>query len=164
MKHTCFLMLLAAAMLPGCARDKSYVDGGSIAADLQDIAVVGDLSVEMRLVKRSYLPGQNLTVQLTARNTGSEPMTIEAPSGAKVFVQIERYINAHWARVNRYPEAAVMALHTWTLPPNSQKQWTVPLTVEPDWPVAEPLKVKAWINGLPNIAPSVQIRVLPAVE
>jgi hypothetical protein len=164
MKSFAILLLsLAAVLVGGCGNDNA-VKTPPLASELSDVASSDGLSVEMRVFKKYYEPGDKLTVVVTAGNLTDRPIRIQARSQALVFVEVQRYQNAHWARVKRYPEAAAMALRNWTLPAGETRQWTYPLDVGPDWPSAEELRLQAWLNGRPEIAPTVKVQIVPEVE
>ncbi len=164
MKSFATLVLSFAAVLAvGCENDNA-VKTPPLASEVTDVASADGLSVEARVFKKYHSPGEKLTVVVTARNLTDQAIRIQARSQALAFVEVQRYRNAHWARVKRHPEAAAMALRTWTLPAGEKRQWTFPLEVGPDWPTSEELRIQAWLNGRPEIAPTVKVQIVPEVE
>ncbi len=163
MKYAPLLLASIALYLTGCPSEKTETHP-PLAGELTDVAVTGELSIEIRVFKKIFRPGETAKVFITARNNGSEPIEINATSAAPVFVQVERFTDAHWARVARYPQAAAMVMSPWTLKPGASRQWEMPIPVEPDWPAAEPLKLKAWLNGRADTTAAVEIEVAPEVE
>ncbi len=130
-------------------------------------ATSGDLLATIDVDTRIVRPGDTVNVTLTVRNTGGEPMVIEAPTSAPIIVAVWRYdLRFGWRRVREYPETALYRLTTWTLTPGGEGERTyeMPLTVEKDWPVLNRAKITAELNGRPGARPFVLIDVLPVLE
>lgn len=122
------------------------------------------LEVSLDVPKRNFKPGETFRVKLTARNTTKDPMRILATTGAPVYVRIWRHTGLGWEEVKRYPRAATMVMSPWTLEPHSVRSFVMQLTVEPDWPTAEALRITAELNGRREAAPGVTIEVFTTVQ
>jgi len=117
------------------------------------------LVVGIELPKSHFVPGEHLAVKVTAQNTTDEPMSILAQTGAPVYVNIWRNTGLGWDTVKRYPQAATMVMSPWELSAGQTRTFTLRLTVEPDWPTGEPLRMTAQLNGRESITPGIIITV-----
>jgi len=148
-------LLLAAVVLGGCANPK--------AVDLSppNSVEIDGLKVTIKVPKRSFVTGEQFRVLITACNTTRHPIRIPAAGGAPVYVRIWRHTGLSWEEVKRYPEAATTIMTPWTLP--AGQKWTriMNLTVEPDWPTGELLRVTAELNGREDASPALTVEVTP---
>ncbi len=121
------------------------------------------LEISLEVPKRNLVGGERFNVLITARNKTDEPMEISARSGAPVFVRVFRYTGLTWREVKHYPQAAIMVMSPWTLPARGQRTFAMNLTVEPDWPTGELLRITGELNGRDEVSPGVTVHVsLPA--
>ena len=155
--RTCalFLGLCLAANLVGCAVPGPEATNTVRAAD--------GLAVSIETAKRAFVAGERLNVLVTAKNHGGAK-TIGAVSGAPAYVRLLQHVGIGWEEVRRYPETEMMVISPWQLEAGQKRQFILPLTVEPDWPVGELLRLTAELNGRPDVAPGVVIEVLPGGE
>ena len=65
----------------------------------------------------------------------------------------------HWEEVKRYPQAETTTMNPWTLEANSHRTFEMQLTVQPDWPTGEPLRMTAELNGRKDVSPSLTLTV-----
>jgi len=138
--------------------------GGGPPPALSGQATSGDLLATLRVDTRIVRPGDEIHVTLTARNTGSKPMLVEAGTSATILVTVWRYdMQYGWRRVIEYPETALYQLTSWTLQPGAKGERTfeMPLTVGKAWPMLTRAKLTAEVNGRPGARPFVFIEVLP---
>jgi hypothetical protein len=123
-------------------------------------AGVNGLVVQIDPSNTIVVKGETLKVVVVGRNTTREPIRIDARTGAPVYVRIWRYTGLAWETVKRYPEVATMVMTPWTLAPHSERWFELNLTVGPDWPTNEPLRLTAQLNGRTDVVPHVDIMVL----
>ena len=127
-------------------------------------AVKDGLGVELRVPRRSLVRGETVPITVTARNLGKKEMVIPATSGALVYVILWRKTAVGWERVKRYPETAVPVASTWRLAPGAAQPFPLNLPIAPDWPVGEPLRLTAELNGRPEVKPGGIIQVYLTCE
>lgn len=144
-------------VLAGCAVNNGELDD----PDVSRVAESDNLRLTLDVSERQVAIGDKLTVRLTARNTGSEPIDITARSGALMLVRIWRETPVGWTTVKQYPEAAIMIIRPWTLEAGEQRQFDMALTVDKDWPTAETIRLTAELNGRDDVRAGVKIEVAP---
>jgi hypothetical protein len=108
--------------------------------------------------------GQTLAMKITAINTTDQPITINADSKAPVIVSLYRQTAAGWELVKRYPESPIMVANTWTLAPKASREFPLNLTVSPDWPTREGIRLEAQINGMAKAKPGLVVQIYPTAE
>jgi len=145
-------VLVAALALSGCA------DRAGIEVDKATVESAG-LSVSMEMPKSSFVVGESFALAVTAENKTLRPIPVYPDSGAPVYVRVWRHTGITWRQVKRYPPTAVVVMKRWELSPGGRRRFTMKLTVEPDWPTGEPLKLTAELNGRDDAAPGVLILV-----
>jgi len=160
MKTLVLLMAIGVALaLAGCPKPAEPIEQG-IAAKVSK----GDLALELRVPRRNVVRGQTVPVTVTASNLGKEEMTVEATSGALVYVRLWRRTALGWEQVKRLPETAAMVIQHWALPPGQSKAFELNLTVSPDWPTGEPLRITTELNGRPEVRAGGVIQVFLTQE
>jgi hypothetical protein len=122
------------------------------------------LTVQLSVPHRAFAQGEVIPVTVTASNTSDKDMTISANSQAKVVVTVSRETVAGLEEVKRYPATPTMVAAEWRLPAGSAQPFTQTLnvTVSPDWPTYEGLKLAAWLNGRPDVKPAGEIKIYPS--
>ena len=158
---------LLAVCLAGCAPAKGPMSPGEAC-----VAAGDGLSLTVRLPRTGFLVGERFEAVLVARNDGYRTIEVQARSSAPVYAVVQRHTGGDWEgssrrsmsrrgpeAVKRYPQAAVMFLNNWTLAPGQQRTFVLGLAVEPDWPVAEPLRLAFELNGRRDVSPAVPIFV-----
>ncbi|MDY6913889.1 MAG: hypothetical protein SVT52_05480 [Planctomycetota bacterium] len=155
-----FLMSSLLAAAAGCQ------PGGSVDVRAIKEVVADGLSVRIEIPKRDFTVGDEFIVKLTARNTTSRPIKIDARTGTPVYVRLRRHTGVGWEEIKTYPQADVMAVNPWTLKARAERNFLVRLKVEPDWPTGEVLELTGELNSRPEAAPGVTItaRLLPPPE
>lgn len=118
------------------------------------------LLVGLEIPKTSILRGETVTVGVVAVNLTDKPIAIHATTGAPVHLSVWRSTGIGWEMVKRYPRAATMVMTTWTLAPRAQRRFEMNLTVEPDWPTHEPLRLTAELNGRDDVVAAAPITVV----
>ncbi len=154
----CFtsLLILLAAGLSGC---KGRIAGELWYSGEFDIVRSGGLVLGIEVPKRQFAVGETFPVRITAQNQGKDPITITAKSTSPVYVLIYRHDGIGWEELLHYPKAEMMVVRTWTLAPGAARRYSLNLTVEPNWPTGEPLRVAAVVNGLPGPEAGVEITI-----
>jgi len=145
---------LAAVWAGGCGPREDLRAGREVNSAERD-----GLVVEIELTRREFAVGQTMPVTVTALNTTRRDLDILASTGAPVYVKVWRNIGVGWEEVKRYPQAAVMVMSPWSLEARGRRTFPLSVPVEPDWPTNEPLRVTAELNGRPEVAPGIIIRV-----
>jgi len=157
-RRLALVLIAATALTAGCARKPP---APATSGPRFDSVRKGDLSIRLEINKDTLAPGESFVVTVKALNTGSEPIHLTADTGAKAYVQIYHNTGLGWEHVATYPQAATQVVTPWTLQPGVQWVQHMTLTVSPDWPQNEPLRVVAHLNGAPNIRPMLLIEVQP---
>ena len=152
MKAAYMLLFAAGLCLAGCAQQEI--------ATGEHVAQADGLVVTLESPQHDVLvPGENLSLIVTVRNTTKQPAEIVARSGAPVYARVWRRGEMYWQQVKTYPQAATMVMTPWTLPAREQRTFMLSLPVEPDWPTGEPLRITAELNGRPQAKPAIIVRV-----
>jgi hypothetical protein len=141
------LTLLAAtlAAVPGCPKPQEFPHG------IESQATANGLTLELTVPRREFVRGETLPVTVVAHNRSGKEMTINAGSGALVYVSVFHRTPAGWELVKRYPQTAAPLASPWRLARGgSSAPLRLDLPVEPDWPTGEPLKLLAELNGRPE--------------
>ena len=146
------VMLTALLVIFGC--EVPQIESGSNSVRVNGLVVQIDPSNTI------VVRGETFKVVVVGRNTTREPIRIDARTGAPVYVRIWRHTGLAWETVKRYPEVATMVMTPWTLAPHSERRFELNLTVGPDWPTNEPLRLTAELNGRTDLVPHVDIMVL----
>jgi hypothetical protein len=149
-------MLVAAGTLVGCEPAEPKTQSDRINA-----AEVDGLEVTLEVPRKQYSPGEKMNLTVVARNTTERDMRIEANTGAPVYVRVWRHTGLGWTQVHRYPEMTTMVMNPWTLDAESRRTFPMNITVEPDWPTGERLRLTAELNGRAKAQPEVMIHVTP---
>ena len=158
MRLTALLICLSACAWAGC------VQGPKVDLRDRNFVQAGGLAVGIELPKREFAVGEQFDVSVVARNDTRRPIAIEATTGALVYLRVLRSTTSGWEEVKRYPGSAVMLMSSWELAPRGTRTFTLHLTVEPDWPTNEPLRLTAELNGKPKVSPGIVVRVMPSSE
>lgn len=148
------LGVVGMTVMGGCAREE---------IDIRPIntAEIDGLAVSLEVPKRTFDPGETFAVTVIAQNRTQRAMRIVAASGALVHMRIWRHTGLGWEEVKRYPQAATTALNPWTLKGNSERRFALQLTVQPDWPTGELLRLTGELNGKAEASPGITIEVAP---
>jgi hypothetical protein len=162
MKRNLILSLLAAlVVIPlACQQETEGTPAGT--KPLIDSVGEGGLTVRVKVPQRYYLPGQVVRAQVIAVNNSTEPIEIQSRSAALAKIDLRRFTGIRWETFKRYPQAAAMVITPWTLPPGQSRVFDLALTVGEDWPVAETIRLRGWLNGRDDLKPTVEIEVTPS--
>ncbi len=121
----------------------------------------GDLTVRLKVEKAFYQPGEKIHLEITAINNGSEPIQIQSRSSALAKADFRRHDGMRWETVRTFPQAAAMVITPWQLEPGQTRQFELGIDISEDWPTAETLRLRGWLNGKDSIKPTVEIKVVP---
>jgi len=91
--------------------------------------------------------GQPVDVDVLVTNPTEEPFHVVSPTGALVVLKLKRLEPIGWVPVRQFPDMALQALRPWTIDPGQTRPFSFNLTVEPDWPANEALRMVATLNG-----------------
>ncbi len=149
------IMLAAATTLSGCLWGKLPPRDHR----QHNVAVANGLSVTLDIPNWEFTQGETFTATVTVKNLSYSPTTIKASTGAPVFIRLLRYTRLGWEEVLRYPRGEIMFMNHWTLGAREKKTFSLQLTVEPDWPIGDVVRMVAEVNGRAEPAPSIIIRV-----
>ncbi len=149
------ILTTAALLLFGCASAK--LPTGLIGE--RNSVSASDIAVSVEVPKRFFNVGEKFTAVISVRNLTGQPVTIPAGSGAPVFVRLWRYTPLGEVEVKQYPQFDSMVMHDWTLQPNEVRSFPLGLTVEPDWPRGELMRLTGEVNGRPQLQPGIMISV-----
>ncbi len=156
MRLICFLLLPGVMGLAICGCKKT-----ELASGITNTTEVSGLALTVEVPKRIFTVGEQFTLAITASNTTKEPIEIVATNSALVYVRILRYNGVAWREVKRYPETSAMVISPWTLPKRATRRFDMQLTVEPDWPMGENVRITAELNGRPEVSAGLSIEIVP---
>jgi hypothetical protein len=163
--HTLAILLLfaTAITLPAC--DDAQPDaGGPVAPAVDDedtsLAEADRFYLVLDLPKTQYKPGESLNATVMAVNHRDEPVNIQATSSALCKLSLWRPESTQWNRFKTFPEMAAAVMTDWTLEPGQRRSFTFNVPIKPDWPTHELIRVKAQLNGMPELTPHVDIEIL----
>lgn len=122
----------------------------------------GGLKVSVSVPKRFLHPGEKVDVVVTATNTTAAAMRISANSTAPAYVRLWRLATLDWERIMRFPKTPTMIMRPWTLSAWGRRTFPMTLTVSPDWPTNQPLRITGELNGRPDAVPDLLVRVVAA--
>lgn len=160
MRPTIVWIALAVLFVTGCT-NRSGMNGPAPRRQAGSSVRGEGMEVSVHVPKRQWRTGDTIPVEVTAVNTTDSPIGIVSPSGAPVLVRVMRPVRGSFERVRQYPQSATSNIVNWTLPANGARTYKLRVPVEPDWPVAEPLRLTAELNGYPKYSPIVTITVQP---
>ena len=161
MKAVVVVMLFVVVGLGGCM--------GPAGGPAQNSRVINSvesdgLVVTIELPKRVFAVGEEFAVGVTARNITSRPIIINSASGAPIYARLLRHTGLNWEQVKRYPKTETMLMNAWRIEPGSQRSFVLTLTVEPDWPTGELLRLTAEVNGISDLSAGVALQIAPATR
>lgn len=119
----------------------------------------GPLVVTLEIPKTALRGGEQFTAVVTAKNMSKLPVVINARTGAPAYIGLWRQTSLYSEEIKRYPEFATMVASTWTLAAGASRSFPLRLTVEPDWPRGEALRLAGYIDGRADLVATVNIRV-----
>jgi len=120
------------------------------------------LKVSLTVPDREFAPGERFEAAVTVENVSDRTVTLAADSAAPVYVRLWRHPAIGWDEIRQYPWTPGLQGAARSLPPGYSQTHTMELTVEPNWPTNEFLRLTAEANGMPQLMPGVSIMVLPA--
>jgi len=157
------LVCLACAMVAlaaGCTADQDITAGGPTSQVVSQVQGK-NMTISVSLPKRDWQVGETIPVTVTAVNTTDRAVSVVSPSGAPVLVRVMRASKGSFEQVRLYPGSATSNVVNWTLPARGSRTYKLMVPVEPDWPMVEPLRLSAELNGTPQHSPAVTVTVLP---
>jgi hypothetical protein len=161
-------VVLLAALLPfgpvGCSdsndvdeeTDKQPQPSPTAATDSDET-----LQLSIDLPGTTFAPGETFTAEVTATNVSGQTVTIEANTSAKFHLRVWQNKTIGWEVVKKYPEVAAMVITPWKLRSGESVSFRPKVTVEPDWPTYEPLRLSATLNGYDGLEPYLVVEVIP---
>ena len=159
MNRTVWAWIVLGAVLAGCYEPVEPT--APIPPDTRTATAAGDdLIVTLGLPKTTFETGERFRVSILAANQTDQRLRIQADSGAPYFVSLWRYTGTGWDKIKRYPVTPQMVLSEWYLAPFGTRRFAPMVTVEPDWPTRELLRLQVELNGRPDVAPWVSIEVV----
>jgi hypothetical protein len=164
------LLLLGAAMLAafGCeASDPSTsADLSPVTPGRGNTASASDeeLTVSIHLPKTRFVSGESLSLTIVATNRSDKGIRLRGTTTAPYLVRIARLGAVGWRKVRVYPEAAAPVLSEWVIPPGGSRTFKTVLTVEPDWPTYENLRLETHLAGRESVRPFVHFEITPGGE
>lgn len=144
-------------LIGGCSGQKSYyLTNSSLTAVTQS----GELMLSMELPARRFHVGDSVPVKVRAYNMGGKPIEINPNGLDLVQVRLYRDIGIGWERIKKYPCLAQPVCQPYLIQPGQEIFWQMDLPVEPDWPRAEQILLKVFLNDRREVAPSMLIEVI----
>ena len=125
-------------------------------------ASADDLQLTIHLPQTTFAPGDKFPVKIVATNKTSQGIRIKAATSAPYYIYLLQYKDASWKRIKTYPSASAIVATQWVIPPHGTRTFVPVLTVEPDWPMYENLRLVVSLNGREDVAPFFNIEILKA--
>ncbi len=125
------------------------------------VAQVDGLRLKIELPKSKLVRGESFKLAVTATNRTFKPIHIEANTGTPVYVRVWSKEPVGWEQVRRYPQATTMVMSPWTIQARKTRRFEMQLTVEPDWPTCEPIRLTAELNGRDGLRPELTVEIVP---
>jgi len=147
-------MLTAVVLLAGGCAPGPRGDGPSVVR-------LNSAAAEMAVPDRTVHRGQVLGVGIATWNLGKEPLTVTRTGSSVYRVEAARHDGIGWVTFRTYPATDAMVLRKLTLEPGSRRDDSVLVTVEPDWPGGEVVRLQAVMNGWPELRMSDFVTVRP---
>jgi hypothetical protein len=161
MKHATGIGIGLWMVLAGCSESTVEFSRPAVPPDSCMATAAGDdLMVTLDLPKTTLAPGEQVHVSIIASNRTDQRLRIQAGSGAPYFVSLWRHTGTGWDKIKRYPVTSQLVLSEWYLPPCGARAFAPMVTVEPDWPRHELLRLQVEINGRGDVAPWVGVEVI----
>ncbi len=95
------------------------------------------------------------------RNTTDKPISIVSEGRDLVRVKLYRTFGVGWELLKEYPALALPVRSEWQLPPHGQRVFQLTVPVEPNWPTAENILLRAVLNNGPEAEPGVLVDIEP---
>jgi hypothetical protein len=149
----CMMIALAGLVLAGCQPATLVMKG-----EHKTISA-GDIAVSLEVPKRVYNVGEKFRAVVHVQNKTNRPVTISADTSAPVLARLSHYTNVGEVELKHYPQFSQAVMKSWTLRPGEVRSFPLELTVEPDWPRGELLRMVGQVNGRPEIQPGVAISI-----
>ncbi len=154
---------LAALLLAGC-NGMNDDDAEPMPAPNRDTVSSEQFEVTMTVGDQTVLAGEDIKVVLSITNKTEQPVEITANTGALTYVRVWRDTAVGWEQLRRYPQVTTMMMQPWTLGPGKTRTNVMRIPVEPNWPVAEPVRITGEWNGAADLRPAVTIHVVSDTE
>ncbi len=155
----CFIVA-AGWLLVGCSTpEPSSVQAPTLDTTTATASADG-LQLTIHLPKATFAPGDKFPVKIVATNKTPRGIRIKAGTGAPYYIYLLQYKNAGWKQIKTYPSAAAIVTREWVISPHKTRTFAPVLTVEPDWPMYENLRLGVNLNGREDVAPFLNIEVL----
>ncbi len=151
-------VLLAGACLAsgGC-----FWRGRPTPAEGTSIRTVGPFRVVLAVPAGAYEPGDSFTVTVTTTNVSDEPVVVHRWGSVAYYLTVSHNRGTGWEEVHTYPGGTAGVMESWTFRPGQQKSTAIRLTVEPDWPVGELLRLEAHMNGREEVRAAEFVEIIP---
>jgi hypothetical protein len=150
----CVSMLVALLLLAGGCAPGPRGDGPTVVH-------AGPLAAQMDVPAETVGPGQVVGVSVTTWNLGDEPVAIARTASNVYRVEVARHDGIGWVTFSTHPATEAIMLRRLTLNPHSQRGDTVNVRVDPDWPTGEVVRLRAVMNGRPELNMSDFLTVRP---
>lgn len=152
------VLCAAGALAGGCAPKPRAVQ---VVTGFGDAQRADGLELRMELPKARYRIGEK--VHLTIRATNLTERPIRVVSEGRDLVRVQAYCDRGlgWEQFRQFPAMDIPVRIPWTLAPGEGREWKLTLTVEPDWPSAQQVMLKAALNSGPDANPSVIVEIHP---
>jgi len=107
----------------------------------------GSLAAQMHVPAGTVRSGQVMGISITTWNLGEDPIPVTRTTSNVYHVDVARHDGIGWVTFRTYPATEAIMLRHLTLEPDSRREDTVNVRVEPDWPAGEVVRLQAVMNG-----------------
>ncbi|MCD4824209.1 MAG: hypothetical protein K8S55_06345 [Phycisphaerae bacterium] len=148
------VVTIVAILLSGCGDGSvtiSKTADGAVDPTRSTVTADG-LTLTLDLPKTTLVNGEKFPVKIIAANKTQRRLHFKSKTAAVYTLRLLRYDGLNWSCVRSWPAGAVVVTTTWGLASGKSKTFAPVLTVTPDWPTYEPLRLEAKINGCDTAA------------
>ncbi len=158
MKATVLTGLLASVVIAGCSSPPALRE----MAGVRDEASWSGVALAVEVPGRQFSASQFVPVYVRLTNMNSTPVTIQSPNNQEITISVFVPTPVGWKKLkDYYPTTLAQAPTTWTLAAGQSQVFSVPLTVEAEWPTNSDVRLIAEVNGRPQLRTAVEVFILP---
>ena len=128
---------------------------------VRNVRQAGGVQVIMEVPAPQFRIGDQVPVTVRARNTTDKPISIVSEGRNLVRVKLYRTFGVGWELLKEYPALALPVRSEWQLPPHGQRVFQLTVPVEPNWPTAENILLRAVLDNGPEAEPGVLVDIEP---
>ena len=147
------VVTIVATLLSGCGDGSATISNTTGAVDpTRSTVTANGLTLTIDLPETTFVNGEKIPVKIVADNKTNNRLHFKSKTAAVYTLRLLRHDGLNWSCVRSWPAGAVVVTTTWGISPGQSQTFAPMLTVTPDWPTYEPLRLEAQINGCDTTA------------